>query len=529
MLLEQMGFSQEEIIEARRNADSLLKQASEDAGVSTELEDLLTKMSLDAGQAFRNVGESLATAGLATLGYAAANTAVDQGRKLINSIGSRQRKEIAFNNMLAVNDGLAEADPGKVELAFNTLHNLNPEYASDPLVASEFVQQVIDMRRLPIQTVNELVRARESLARSSGQSSMIIQPGMADIAFGKGNPRVRQEQEALRPRPTDDSKNKDSRGKNSRPGPKEKKSSVVSTVKNIAKGLGDTATLKKVREGRKLQKTLGDTSGLARDVQAAYGKRLVSEGRKDAGKLYGAASIGAGGAFQYYRRAKSKEKKSSVYDLVQKNLAQPKTAGVLSGAKKAVRGVANAATFKDIRTGLNARRRGNTYARSDHQRLHPRKSSDSWSATSQNLKDSGNEKIRQGVLRSGALYGGVAGAGAAAYQRHKKKSQEKQSSFLSAPPKTAGVLSGTKKVLKGVRNAATFRDIREGLNAKRLGHLYSKPRVQEIITNAKDLAEPMKQYGREKIRRGAARSGALYGGVAVGGAAAYQRKKKRKK
>ena len=182
MLLEQLGFSKEECISARNNADEFIKEAQNDEATKAYLEALIEKMAFDGVATAKNVGDLLATSALASLGFGAANSLIDHTGKAISSIGAKKRKQQAFNNMLAVNEDLQQADSDRVELAFNTLHSLNPTYAQDPLIASEFVQQVVDSARLPLNAVNDLVRAREGLARAE-ITPRYIQPDLAKLVM----------------------------------------------------------------------------------------------------------------------------------------------------------------------------------------------------------------------------------------------------------------------------------------------------------------------------------------------------------
>jgi hypothetical protein len=54
------------------------------------------------------------------------------------------RKEEAFNNMLNAHPDLSERDPGKLRTHFDSLYHFSPTYATDPLMAGEYVRQTMD-------------------------------------------------------------------------------------------------------------------------------------------------------------------------------------------------------------------------------------------------------------------------------------------------------------------------------------------------------------------------------------------------
>jgi hypothetical protein len=61
-------------------------------------------------------------------------------RKAYHAIAKNSR----FENMMKITPSLKDEDPNKVRMAFNSLHNLNPGFAKDPLVAGTFVKKTLD-------------------------------------------------------------------------------------------------------------------------------------------------------------------------------------------------------------------------------------------------------------------------------------------------------------------------------------------------------------------------------------------------
>lgn len=162
-----MSFTKEELDAARARVDDLWKQASEDPETRVELEKL--------GFSFGNLlpsaselGRTAATAATVGATFGGINAVARGIESLIGNFGEAKRKAKAYEEMVAANPSLREHDSSKVQAAFNTLHKFNPDYASDPLVASEFVGQVVETERVPLQSINELVKARANMSRGGG-------------------------------------------------------------------------------------------------------------------------------------------------------------------------------------------------------------------------------------------------------------------------------------------------------------------------------------------------------------------------
>ena len=320
-LLENLGFSPEECALARKSADSLVKRASYDETAHRTLRQFKKKIAFDVASAAQNVGESVGASALAALGFGAANALVDQTGKAINAMGEKKRKQQAYVNMMAINEELQQADPERVGLAFDTLYTFNPDYAKNPLVASEFVQQVIDSARLPINTVNDLVRARDSIARANS-SAPYLRPDMAPIAIGRPPKKEHPGEKQTKNWVNQEAKAASNKGKKKK----------ASTIRNFAKGVRDAATLKDIRRGLELKRTAKDPSSILKknkklnqnpfsELDALFspknerpgilnreGNESLRKGIARSGALYGTAgAVGAGVALHRHRKSNKKE------------------------------------------------------------------------------------------------------------------------------------------------------------------------------------------------------------------------------
>jgi hypothetical protein len=115
------------------------------------------------------VGTLAAGAGISLAGMAA----TDAYRAIKGSV----MKGRNYKGMLDENPDLgAKRDAKKVQKAFSTLHKFNPEYASDPFVAGEFVRNTLDMDRVDIGTVNSLTQARKNIT-DAGRHNYSFDPG----------------------------------------------------------------------------------------------------------------------------------------------------------------------------------------------------------------------------------------------------------------------------------------------------------------------------------------------------------------
>lgn len=181
-----MIFTKEELDAARSRVDELWKQASENPETRVELE----KLGFSFGNLFpsaQELGRTAATAATVGATFGGINAAIKGIDSLIGNFGEAKRKSKAYEEMVSANPSLEEYGSEKAHAAFNTLYKFNPEYASDPLVASEFVGQVLETERVPLQSINELVKSRANMGRGSGGIDLFnpISPMMGSQIMGR--------------------------------------------------------------------------------------------------------------------------------------------------------------------------------------------------------------------------------------------------------------------------------------------------------------------------------------------------------
>jgi len=123
--------------------------------------DVLTHM---REQAPAMIGASALAAIAGGLGSAAENA--------IERMRDRHRRAKNYSEMLSANPFLADHDPTTVQRAFNALHSLNPQYASDPFVAGEFVKQTIGQESLNFGGLGAIVKARKDLADTKSRPTL---------------------------------------------------------------------------------------------------------------------------------------------------------------------------------------------------------------------------------------------------------------------------------------------------------------------------------------------------------------------
>ena len=140
------------------------------------------------GQALRNAavhtGAGLALAGAPIL-----------ASKAYNAIAKGSR----FNNMLENNEDLQamhQQDPKRFSLMFDSLHNMSPTFASDPLVAGSYMRK---MMANPANAGGVLVDARNQTKPSDPGALVRSMQGMApsvakDIAATSGKASSRPEE-----------------------------------------------------------------------------------------------------------------------------------------------------------------------------------------------------------------------------------------------------------------------------------------------------------------------------------------------
>lgn len=94
-----------------------------------------------------------------------------------------------FKRMMAYNPELEKEDRNKVQTIFNTLNNVAPDLARDPLVASSWVKQMMYQQEyVDPRVLSDLATAQSRMGQSKGMDVMKSLPGeiMKSSPFAKG-------------------------------------------------------------------------------------------------------------------------------------------------------------------------------------------------------------------------------------------------------------------------------------------------------------------------------------------------------
>ena len=153
--LEKIGKNVNEIMSAIDKNPAILKEAG---------------LPADTGNVFMHQVLP-ATAGglLGVLGLRGIDTIMSKIKK--HTI-EPHRKEEAYNNMLDTHPDLAERDQSKVRLHFDSLFHFSPMYATDPLMAGEYVRQNMDSGGAINLTTPKTVTEVEKAIRSQGHKPL---------------------------------------------------------------------------------------------------------------------------------------------------------------------------------------------------------------------------------------------------------------------------------------------------------------------------------------------------------------------
>jgi hypothetical protein len=103
-------------------------------------------------------------------------------------------KSVRYKRMVDANPQLKDQDPKLVQSAFNTLHTFNPDYASDPAIAGEFVSSRVRDRGMDFGQLKNIIDAGKSLraGKRPGVLDYVTSPQvLAGIAGIPGTPEGR--------------------------------------------------------------------------------------------------------------------------------------------------------------------------------------------------------------------------------------------------------------------------------------------------------------------------------------------------
>ena len=145
-------ITEEQAERAEAWAKDFMKLAAEDPDLELEA---LKKLAYNAF--LKDVGKNVVI-GLATALAAGAVTAgMGKAKQIFSDAKKPREMETGFQSMMQAAPHLRSVDENKARGAFRTLHTFNPHYAQDPLVAGTFVQQAMDVERMDLPMVNQLV------------------------------------------------------------------------------------------------------------------------------------------------------------------------------------------------------------------------------------------------------------------------------------------------------------------------------------------------------------------------------------
>lgn len=158
------------------NMADMVQTLRKQAEFDPEVRDNLRKMAGFAGSVAKNLENegryafkdflphALATAAvMGTVGLA--NDAISDTISGVKSSISRYRN---FNKMLDKHPNLkSHSNRTLVQDAFNTLHTLNPTYASDPLVSGSYVKRVIDSEGVDMNMLGALATSNKAINDAS--------------------------------------------------------------------------------------------------------------------------------------------------------------------------------------------------------------------------------------------------------------------------------------------------------------------------------------------------------------------------
>jgi hypothetical protein len=136
----------------------------------------------------KNIGHSLGsgmTEGIASAAMAGLGEAVSSG---ITALADKVRKPMAFKAMVEASPSLKKMDQKAVQMTFNTLHNLNPQLARDPLTAASFVARSItradmggqERSFVDVQTAKDLQRGGQEQYRPVRDSFRSGRPSLPE-------------------------------------------------------------------------------------------------------------------------------------------------------------------------------------------------------------------------------------------------------------------------------------------------------------------------------------------------------------
>jgi hypothetical protein len=150
----------EQVARVRKTVYEFMKTAHDDPAFHREA---MEKLAVNWGQLGTEVGKNVVS-GVALAGALGVISAgVGAGQEAIKSFTRKKDVREGFDTMLAANPTLKGGDKGRMKAIYSTLHNFNPDYAKDPLVAGTFVDNAMAQERVDVGTINSVVEAQSKI------------------------------------------------------------------------------------------------------------------------------------------------------------------------------------------------------------------------------------------------------------------------------------------------------------------------------------------------------------------------------
>lgn len=184
---EAYGLTDEQKARVQGNVAEFMKAAQQDPELALAAMEKLGFLSAATKGLLKEVGKNALIATGATLAASAAASGLGKARDAFKGMTDKRDMERGYGSMMEAAPHMRKMDQAKLRGAYRTLHTFNPSYAKDPLVASSFVQDAMDMERpFGVNTINALVQSHSQMTKSKGDPSDIskfLGPGM-QTAFG---------------------------------------------------------------------------------------------------------------------------------------------------------------------------------------------------------------------------------------------------------------------------------------------------------------------------------------------------------
>jgi hypothetical protein len=168
--VERIGSNVHDFLKAAEQDPALMKEAMEKLALIEGFQQGVKRM-------YHSIGESAEKLAPHLLTGMALTTAMGVGTGLAHDMYSGIKNSITkardYKNMMDNNPDLKQHPAKTIQMAFDTLHKFNPEYASDPLVAGTWVRNAAGRERIDLAEVHGLVKSRSDASKARQQDRWI--------------------------------------------------------------------------------------------------------------------------------------------------------------------------------------------------------------------------------------------------------------------------------------------------------------------------------------------------------------------